>query len=94
MDESGEAVFFQKESDKKRFQCSLNSDGLILYMRAIQGHSGGVKALHHSIGIYCSEKRRQRRKTNSILHRPGSHERRARGSKPGLVETTKGSLQE
>ena len=30
-------------SDKKRFQYCLNSHGLIIYMRAIQGHSGGIK---------------------------------------------------
>ena len=30
-------------SDKKRFQCCLNSDVFIHYMRAIQGHSGGTK---------------------------------------------------
>ena len=30
-----------KGSNKKRFQYCLNSDGSILYMRAVQGHSGG-----------------------------------------------------
>ena len=29
--------------DKKRFQCCLNSDGFIHYMRATQGRSGGDK---------------------------------------------------
>ena len=28
---------------KKRFQYCMNSDGFILYMRALQGHSGGAK---------------------------------------------------
>ena len=33
----------QEGSDKKRFQYCLNSDGLVLCMHAIQGHSGGTK---------------------------------------------------
>ena len=28
-------------SNQKRFQCCLNSDSFILFMRAVQGHSGG-----------------------------------------------------
>ena len=33
----------QRGRDKKRFQCCLDSIGYLLYMRAIQGHSGGNK---------------------------------------------------
>ena len=33
----------REESDKKRFQYCLDSDGYFLYMRAVQGHSGGNK---------------------------------------------------
>ena len=36
-------IFFDTGSDKKQFQCSLTSDGLILYTRANQGHSGRAK---------------------------------------------------
>ena len=32
----------QQGSDKKRFQCCLDSDGLVIYLCAIQGHSGGT----------------------------------------------------
>ena len=32
----------QRRSDKKRFQYCLGSDGLVVYLRAIQGHSGGT----------------------------------------------------
>ena len=49
MDKSGMAGssqwldLLQKGSDKERLQYCLNSDGLILSMRAIQGHSGRAK---------------------------------------------------
>ena len=33
----------QQGSDKKRFEYCLSSDGLIVYMRVVQGHSGGTK---------------------------------------------------
>ena len=33
--------YLQEGCNKNRFQYCLNSDGFILYMRAIQGHSGG-----------------------------------------------------
>ena len=36
-------TFLQLRSDKKRFQYCLKSDGPIIHMRTIQGHSGGTK---------------------------------------------------
>ena len=33
----------EKGSDKKQIRYCLNSDGLILHMRSIQGYSGGTK---------------------------------------------------
>ena len=35
--------YLQRGSDKKKIQYCLDSNGFILYMRAIQGHSGGNK---------------------------------------------------
>ena len=32
----------QRGSDKKRFQYCIGSEGLVVYLRAIQGHSGGT----------------------------------------------------
>ena len=40
------------------------------------------------------KERCRKRKTNSILHHPGSHERCARGRIPRRVKATKGTLQE
>ena len=35
--------YLQRGSDKNRFQYCFDSNGYLLYMRAIQGHSGGHK---------------------------------------------------
>ena len=43
--------------------------------------------------IACRRKR-YKRKTNSVLHRLGSHEQRAKGRTPRRVKATKGTLQE
>ena len=32
----------QRGSDKKRFQYCIGSEGLVVYLRAIRGHSGGT----------------------------------------------------
>ena len=38
------SIFFNKEVTRKDFiQYCVNSEGLILYVRAIQGHPGGAK---------------------------------------------------
>ena len=37
---SGRAVMQEEEGHKKRFQCCSDSSGTILYLRALQGHSG------------------------------------------------------
>ena len=56
--------------------------GCFLYMHSVT-HSRLI------VGEKC-----KRRNTNSISHRPGSHERCARGRTPRRVKATNGTLQE